>query len=198
MPFALSQGDCVQITWKTVLSLTYPYGLSRQPLPQRVPSQHSSTMGVHPGRARKPGQADSHHSGNAQGIRVAEQGCHTGREELQLSPHTDVPIPPFCNPRGSQQEAGKQPCAEELQGAAQLSGLGQESPAQRKTTQGQKRTHRSLPSPITGLTESTLEEKKGNHFSSAVRRFTASDPIFPLPNRDRLKKLESDEMMLLS
>lgn len=85
-----------------------------------------------------------------------------------------------------------------LRGAAQLSRAGQESPAQRKTTQGQKRAGRSLPSPITGLTESTLEEKKGNHFSSAVRRFTASDPIFPLPNRDRLKKLESDEMMLLS
>lgn len=59
-------------------------------------------------------------------------------------------------------------------------------------------TRRSLPSPIIRLTESTLEEKKGNHFSSAVRPFTASDPIFPLPNRDRLKQLESDEMMLLS
>lgn len=85
-----------------------------------------------------------------------------------------------------------------FQGTVQLSRVGQESPAQSKTTQGQKRTHRSLPSPITGLTESTLEEKKGNHFSSAVRRFTASDPIFPLPNWDRLKKLESDEIMLLS
>lgn len=85
-----------------------------------------------------------------------------------------------------------------LRGAVQLSPAGQGSPTQRKTTRGQKRAHRSLPSPITGLTESTLEEKKGNHFSSAVRRFTASDPIFPLPNRDRLKKLESDEKMLLS
>ena len=62
---------------------------------------------------------------------------------------------------------------------------------------GQKCTHRPLPSPITRLTESTLEEKKGKHFSSAVR-FTACDLIYPLPNRDRLKKLESDEMMLLS
>lgn len=63
---------------------------------------------------------------------------------------------------------------------------------------GHKRTRKSLPSPITRLTESTLEEKKGNYFSSTVRRFAASDPIFPLPNRDRLKKLESDEITLLS
>lgn len=54
---------------------------------------------------------------------------------------------------------------------------GQKSPAQRNTTQGQKPTRRSLPGPITRLTESTLEEEHSNHFSSAIR-FTASDMIF--------------------
>lgn len=91
-------------------------------------------------------------------------------------------------------------------GAQRNSSLGEQhsclcGPGEPRTKEHRTRSERhcrSLPSPITTMTESTLEEKKGNHFSSAVRRFTASDPIFPLPNWDRLKKLESDEMMLLS
>lgn len=57
---------------------------------------------------------------------MAEEWCHKGREELQLSSPMDVPIPPLCNPRKSQQEAEELAVlwsSEELQpwGAAQLS-----------------------------------------------------------------------------
>lgn len=45
----------------------------------------------------------------------------------------------------------------------------------------------------TQLSESTLEGKEGCYFSSAIRRFSASDPILPLPNQGRLKKLKLDE-----
>lgn len=123
---------------------------------------------------------------------MLNQRCHTGRGESSSSVPLWIRAALLCNPRERQQEAGRLKfCTQLLSGSMAISHRPEEDHT------GQKCTHRPLPSAITGLTESTLEEKKGNHFSSAVR-FTTSDLIYPLPNWDRLKKLESDETMLHS
>lgn len=194
-----------EVTRQTALSLTYLYGisfLSQPPLPQCVTYQDSSATEGCPGRVRQQGQTNSLHSWRRRpGGSACQQSCVSQVHErvpAQLLYGCAHSSP--LQPKGSQQTRGSS-CVQRnvsVWGAAWLSHRGQESLTQRRTTRGQKRTRKSLPSPITELTKSTLEEKKGNYFSSTAKRFTASDPIFPLPNRDRLKKLESDEMMLLS
>lgn len=130
MPFALFQGDCVQIRGHVEncpqSHLPMTAFSSACPLPAQ---QHNRAW---------PGNWDRLRATSAQGIRVTEEWWHTDREELQLSSHVDVPVPPLCSPRGRQQEAGKQQRNSSIWGAAQLPPVGQESPSQRKTTQGQK------------------------------------------------------------
>lgn len=95
------------LTRKTVLSLAYPYGLSRQPLPQRVTYQHSSATGEASGQDQttRTDQQPPQQQKQAWRIRVPEERCHTGRREFQLSSCMDVLVPPLCDPWGSQQEA---------------------------------------------------------------------------------------------
>lgn len=76
-----------EATQKAVLSLTYPYGFSRQPLPQCVTYQHSSATRGSLGRVKQLGQTNSHHKQQkkARKIGVPEEWCCTGREERSSS-----------------------------------------------------------------------------------------------------------------